>query len=388
MNSEQLIIISLSFAVTIHSGYLIIFIIGFFIPGKHYSSETPKVSVIIAVRNEEQKIERCINSICNQTYSNKLFEVIIVNDQSDDATEEIVKSLQKKYNNLKVINIAERPQNYAPKKYAINEALKIADGAIILTTDADITVKPTWVESIVSFFEKDIGLVVGFSSVRENQTKKIFQKFEALDFLMLMTATKGSVRIGIPVSCSGQNLSFRRKAFNDVGGFGAQDKTQSADDVLLLHLMRKSKKWKIVFADDPNAFVETDATASITGLLKQRIRWAAMGVSQFTKSLNLAVVSIATAVVNIGLLLLLTGYFLFSAELQKFIMMAFFIKFIFELFIAVLGRVYFNKSQLLRYFPVLFVLYMPYILVISLFSLFGNFKWKDRVYIKGNVKDE
>jgi cellulose synthase/poly-beta-1,6-N-acetylglucosamine synthase-like glycosyltransferase len=386
MTVDLLIIILLSLSMLIYLSYLIIFIIGFFLPRKHFSSEKPKVSVIIAARDEEECIARCINSICNQTYSKEQFEVIIVNDQSEDSTEEIVKLLQRKYDNLNLINIKDRPEDYAPKKYAISEALKISMGEIILTTDADITVKPTWIESIVSFFEKDVGLVVGFSSVRENQIKKFFQKFEALDFLMLMAATKGSIRIGIPISCSGQNLSFRKVAFDEVGGFGEENKTQSADDVLLLHLMRKSKNWNIAFADDENAYVETDATKSKVEFLKQRIRWAAMGAGQFTKSFNLTIINIATSVVNIGLLLLFAGYFLLSPELNQFLINVLIIKFVVELIVAVAGTINIRKIKWMWFFPFLFILYMPYILIISFFSMFGNFKWKERVYKKTTIK--
>lgn len=386
MLSEQIIIIIFSFSLMVYFIYLIIFIIGFFLPRKYFSSDKPKASVIVAARDEAHCIARCINSLCTQTYPNEKFEIIIVNDQSKDATEEIIKALQKKYVNLELINIKNRPENFAPKKYAITEALKIATGKIILTTDADITVKPGWIESIVSFFEKDVGLVVGLSFIRNIQTKKFFQKFEALDFLMLLTATKGSIRIGLPISCTGQNLSFRKTAFDDVGGFGEENSTQSSDDVLLLHLIRRSKKWKITFADNANAYVETDVTKNLTGFLKQRIRWAAMGVGEFTKSINLTMVSIATATVNIGLLLLVASCWFISAESIQFLIIVLIVKFVIEFFIAIMGTFYFNKISWLWFFPFLFLLYMPYILIISVFSVFGNFKWKDRVYNQGKVK--
>lgn len=385
MTFDNLLIILFSISLILYCGYLIIFVFGLFLPRKRFSSETPSVTVIIAARDEEEYIERCINSICQQTYTNNNFEVIVVNDQSADATESIVQSLLKNYNNLKLINITDRPQDYAPKKYAINEALNVATGEIILTTDADITVKPTWIESIVSFFEQEVGLVVGYSSVRETQIKKFFQKFEALDFLMLLTATKGSIRIGLPISCTGQNLSFRKEAFDELGGFGEKNKTQSADDVLLLHLMRKSKKWQIAFADDSDSFVETDATKSLIEFLKQRIRWAAMGLGQFSKSLNLTVVSIVTAILNIGLLLLL-GYSFIFQDLLQFVFLAFMVKLPFDFLIAATGSYYFKKLSLLWFFPFLFIFYMPYILIISIFSLFGNFRWKKRVYKKTKIK--
>jgi len=386
MTLDYILITVLTISIIIYSGYLFLFGIGYFLPRKHFSSEKPKVSVIVAARDEEDCIKRCIDSICNQNYAKGLFEVIIVNDQSQDETENIVKSLQKKYDNLMLISITNRPEDYAPKKYAINEALKISTGEIVLSTDADITVKPAWIESMVSFFEKDIGLVAGFSSVRESQIKKMFQRFEALDFLMLMTATKGSIRIGIPISCTGQNISFRRKAFDEIGGFGEENKTQSADDVLLLHRMNKTKNWKIAFADNKNAFVETDATTSLSGFLKQRIRWTSMGAGQFTKSFNLSAVSIGTAVVNIGLLFLLVCYSFLSATLIQFLIFAFIVKFLIEFIVAILAIIYAKKKSWLLWFPGLFVFYMLYVLIMSFFSIFGNFKWKDRVYKKRSIK--
>ena len=386
MLADQIILIFISLFLTIYSVYLLFFIIGFFLPRKYFSSDIPKATVIIAARDEEHCIERCINSVCNQTYPDENFEVIIVNDQSKDTTEEKIKALQKKYANLKLVNIKERPQNFAPKKFAITEALKIATGEIILTTDADITVKPSWIESMVSFFEKDVGLVVGLSSIRNNQIQKMFQKFESLDFLMLIAATKGSIQAGIPISCTGQNLSFRKSAFDEVGGFSDENSKQSADDVLLLHLVNRSKKWKIAFADDPNSYVETDASKSLIGFLKRRIRWSAMGVGQFSKSKNLATISITTAVVNIGLLLLLSVFWLLPSNLIQFLIIALIIKFILDFLMALIGSIYFKKIKWLWFFPFLYIFYLPYILIISIFSISGNFKWKDQVYIKSKVK--
>jgi cellulose synthase/poly-beta-1,6-N-acetylglucosamine synthase-like glycosyltransferase len=386
MSFDQITFIFIYLFLIIYSIYLIVFINGFFLPRKYFSSNMPKTTIIVAVRDGESSIERCINSICRQTYSEKHFEVIIANDQSTDATENIVKSMQKKYKNLKLINIKNRPENFAPKKYAITEALKSATGEIILTTDADITVKPTWVESVISFFEKNVGLVVGFSSVREFKPGKMFQLFESLDFLMLLTATKGSIRIGLPISCTGQNLAFRRIAFDEVGGFGDKNSTQSGDDVLLLHLMRKSKKWGIAFADDPKSYVETDASKSLKSFLKQRIRWAAMGVGQFAKSINLTVISIATAVVNISLFLLAAGFWVITSELHIFIIIALILKLILDFLIALIGSIYFKKTSWIWFFPFLFIFYMPYIFFISFFSIFGNFTWKERVYVQGKVK--
>ena len=130
-------------------------------------------------------------------------------------------------------------------------------------------------------------------------------------------------------------LSFRKTAFDEVGGFGGEYSKQSADDVLLLHLINRSKKWKIAFADDPNSYVETDASQSLIGFLKRRIRWSAMGVGQFSKSKNLTTISISTAVVNIGLFLLLSLFWLLPANLIQFLIIALIIKFVLDFYISI-----------------------------------------------------
>jgi len=366
--------------------YLVIFILGFFSPRKHFSAEKPKVSVIVAARDEEENIERCIRSLCNQTYSSAMYEVFIVNDQSKDATANIVTKLQEKYANLRLINIQNRPQNFAPKKYAITEALKNASGEIILTTDADITAEPTWIDSIVTYFSDDVGLVIGFSSIRENQTKKFFQKFEALDFLMLLTATKGSIALGVPISCSGQNLSFRKKAFDEIGGYGADNSEQSADDVLLLHLMKRSKEWKIAFAENPESYVQTDASRSLRDFLNRRIRWASMGITQFSKSINLTIMSIITSVLNCGLLLLLIALPFLTVKITQIVLVSLLVKFGLDFIVAIIGAFYYKKISWLWFFPFWFIFNMPYILIVSIFSVSGNYKWKEQKYTKGSIE--
>ncbi len=84
--------------------------------------------------------------------------------------------------------------------------------------------------------------------------------------------------------------------------------------------------------------------------------------------------------------LLLVCNWLLSPELFQFLIIALIVKFGIELIIAMLGTKYFKKTKWIWFFPILFVFYMPYALIISFFSIFGNFKWKNRVYNQGKVK--
>ena len=98
------------------------------------------LSVIIPVRNEAANIEALLTDISNQTYPKNAFEVIVVDDSSDDETVAIVKRFQeKKLLNLRLILLAEKTVA-SPKKRAIETAIKVANGVLIITTDGDCRV--------------------------------------------------------------------------------------------------------------------------------------------------------------------------------------------------------------------------------------------------------
>jgi hypothetical protein len=110
-----------------------------------------------------------------------------------------------------------------------------------------------------------------------------------------------------------------------------------------------------------------------------------MGVGQFLQSFHLFLINITTAFVNIGLLILIVLYFMNFSGVAPILIFSIVLKFFTDFIIVLIGTIHFNKKYLLIFFPVLFVFYMPYILIISIFSLFGNFKWKDRVYTRRDI---
>ncbi len=98
----------------------------------------PFVSIIIAARNEEKKIGKCIKSLISQTYPENKFEIIITDDHSTDNTVAVINSFQKE--NIRIINLADFTQNKilnSYKKKSIETALQFAKGELIVTTDAD-----------------------------------------------------------------------------------------------------------------------------------------------------------------------------------------------------------------------------------------------------------
>ena len=107
-----------------------------------------KVSVLIAARNEGKNIYKLLQSLYYQTFSKELFEVIIIDDHSEDDTKNIIENFIKE----KDINIRVFEAKNIGKKLAISQALHLANNELIMVTDADCELENTWIESVVNFY--------------------------------------------------------------------------------------------------------------------------------------------------------------------------------------------------------------------------------------------
>ena len=97
--------------------------------------DNPKVSVILPARNEEEFIEKCLDSLIEQDYTN--YEIIVIDDSSDDATGKIISEYAKKNSKITVVNAQIKPDGWMGKNWACMEGYKKATGELLLFTDAD-----------------------------------------------------------------------------------------------------------------------------------------------------------------------------------------------------------------------------------------------------------
>lgn len=231
------------------------------------------VSVIIACRNEEDTLPRLLTLLLNQSYPKELFEVIIANDESDDKSEEILKSFSDKFETINYFNVADRDLAVSPKKNALSQAISRSKGEIILLTDADCFPKSTWIESMVQAFSDDTSMVAGYSSTEIDWKKASFvQKFEHIDLLCLYIGLSGGFAMGKQFTAIGQNLAYTRKAYDQVGGFSQINHLISGDDCNFMQLLRK-EKLKIIFNFEEDSFVKTNPITSWRKLFNQHSRW-------------------------------------------------------------------------------------------------------------------
>jgi len=326
------------------------------------------VSVIVPVRNEEEKIGRCLDSLLAQDYPDNLLEIIVVDDGSQDRTAQVVESYQEK--GVRLIKGA-----LSGKKAAVDLGIRHSKGEIILTTDGDCIPPPTWVKGMVEGFNPDIGMVAGRTEFSKASEKSLFHKLQSLEFLGIVAAEAGAIGIGFPATCNGSNLAYRREAYMEAGGVDYRNPLLSGDDDLLMHTIKRKTSWKIAFSVAPETFIQTEPVDGLGAFLSQRIRWASKAAHYPSKGL---IVVLSLIFIYFLLLLVSLPPTLISPAKFSTPLISFLLKSGVELTVVMRGSVLFKRRDLLPYYPIAQLFHVPYIVVVSVLGFLGRFDWKGR----------
>ncbi|MFO7957798.1 MAG: glycosyltransferase family 2 protein [Candidatus Brocadiia bacterium] len=229
----------------------------------HFLRTRPRVSVLVAARNEEQVIAATIESLLSVEYDN--LEIVVVDDGSTDRTFEIAKRYAdrdqiKLYRNTASSGRAGRPT-------ASNFALRMCTGEFIISVDADTTFDRDMLEHAVGpFHDPEVGVVAGNIKVR-NVGQSAWADLQAVEYLISIGLWKRWTNVlGTTLAASGAFGAFRRETLEDIGGWDPE-LVEDAD----ISIKARKLNWKIVFA--PKAVAMTTVPATLVGLVKQRIRW-------------------------------------------------------------------------------------------------------------------
>jgi cellulose synthase/poly-beta-1,6-N-acetylglucosamine synthase-like glycosyltransferase len=331
------------------------------------------LSIIVPFRNEEKVISSLIDDLLKQDYPPILYEIILVDDFSTDNSLKLseLKKEEAKQKGIQLKVIKSISEN---KKSSIDEGIRQAAGELVVTTDADCTMRYDWLKTIVCYYQY-FNFDAASAPVVFNKSGNIWQKFKQLEFISLISTGAASVEAGIPVMCNGANLAYKRSAYIAAGGFEGINNSPSGDDVLLFQKLAKNKKSKLAFIKSEDAIVTTSAPLSFKEFIAQRKRWASKVTGQF----NLASFLVASIVYLFSLSLLISGIAsFFSREMfNSFIFMfsiKFFVDFIF--FASVLK--FFKEKLLLFLILPAEIVYILYVVAVGTIAPFGSYKWKGR----------
>ncbi len=338
-----------------------------FVPSKNFSQ--PKISVIIPARNEEENIGQLLRALQQQLYPKDLFEIIVVDDHSDDKTAEIVE----KFPEVKLIRLKEDDIN-SYKKKAIETGIAAATGTLIVTTDADCIPPANWLQLIASFKEQKNAVFIAAPVVYNNNSSPL-QIFQALDFLVLQGFTGASVYKNALTMCNGANLAYERTVFYEVNGFAGVDHIASGDDLLLMHKVWKKYPQRIHYLKSKDAIVGTQPMKTWSAFFNQRIRWASKAKQYDDK--RILPVLLLVYLFNLSFLALLAAgfwdyyYWLCLAGLWI-------AKTVVEFPFVNSVASFFNKRSLLKYFFFFQPLHIFYTIISGLLGQFGKYEWKGR----------
>ena len=331
------------------------------------------ISVIIPFRNEAENILDNLKAIESQLYPSEKFEIIYVNDFSEDDSLEILTN-NIKNDNIRVMSVPEDYSLNAHKKRAIRYGIENAKGEIIVTTDADCEYDDNWLQVMMSNFDSLTGFVSG--PVEFISDKSFFSQFQKLEFAGLVLSGAGLIGSGQPTICNAANIAYRKKVFDEVSGFTDNMNLSSGDDELLMQKIAKDTDFTVKFCFDRRAIVKTKANKSIGDFFQQRKRWASKGLFYRDKNLVLKLIFIYSFYISLIAQLLLA-----VAISQIFfisLLISIILKFIFEFRILLQGKRKLFVNLKLRYLIPAEFLQIPYILYAGVAGIFGNYLWKSR----------
>lgn len=234
---------------------------------KKTSTSSLPISIIISARNEEDNLAEFLPYILEQDYPN--FEVIVVNHQSADGTEYILKAFQETHSHLRVITL-ERDKHLAfGKKLPLTVGIKGAKHNHLLLTDADcMPTSNQWLKIMASKFSDKKEIVLGYAPLRK--TKGFLNKLIRFDTAFIALNYLSFAKAGTPYMGVGRNLAYTKDLFLKNKGFKSHYSIQSGDDDLFIQEVAKKKNYTISLS--PDSFCVSDAKETWSEWYAQKSR--------------------------------------------------------------------------------------------------------------------
>ena len=344
------------------------------------------VSIVVACRNEESNILNLIKDIKFQDFDINRFELIVVNDHSEDDTLKILKEVEKSCTFLKVLCMSGKEYG---KKNAIRKGILHSKGKIILCTDADCRIGEKWIQTLSNYFT-DVDCIFVSAPVVYKEKFSLFSKYQYLEMLSLVSSSASAISRSKATLCNGSNMAFRKNKYLEVPEEIFND--FETDDVSLLHYFKKNFNNSIFFAKQKKAIVRTSNSPTISSYLSQKLRW--ISSSKSVKDTDTILVSLLVYFIN---LLVVVPFFLilylfvidtssdynelgfvFHLVILSFFLLIYITKFLSDYFFLKSVLRFFEKNDLLIYLFPFTIINSIFTVVIVPLSFIIPVKWKGR----------
>jgi glycosyltransferase involved in cell wall biosynthesis len=342
-----------------------------------YIGLKPKTSfsIIVPFRNEAENLPVLLESFSQLKYPTDLFEVILVDDDSDFRLQiaDCRPERQRTGEALQISLIDNIRVSNSPKKDAITTAMQIVKTDWVITTDADCVVPENWLLALDNFIQLNhVSMIAG--AVTYDCNNSFLHQFQQLDLASLQGATIGSFGIKKGFMCNGANFAYTKSFFQKLKGFDGNSAIASGDDVFLLQKAIAKYPEKVAYLKSKNTIVTTKPVDDWKSLFYQRVRWASKTTSyqsDFGKRLGLLVFMMNLFVV------LSFGFWVLGFIPFLNILLLFFTKFSIDALLIYKTNRFLTENRI-KYLFLSSLWYPFFSTAVALYSLFGKYEWKGR----------
>jgi len=222
-------------------------------PRQKFDSELEPVSVVVCARDAYEQLTELIPALLRQNYPN--FEIVVVNDCSDDETEEYLKDLQRNEPRVKPVQLRQHLNFFNGKKFPLSMGIKSASHDLLVLTDADcLPSSEDWLRSVVSCYREHTEVVVAYSPYRYR--KGLLNQLIRFDSLQTGMLYLSAALAGKPYRGVGRNLSYRKSLFYKNKGFTSHYTTPAGDDDVFISQVATRRNTGVCL-DSENTVVAT-----------------------------------------------------------------------------------------------------------------------------------
>lgn len=328
-----------------------------------------KFSIVVPFRNEKDNLPKLLNSISKLQYSKDLYEVILVDDASEDGWE-----MTQQLDNVVVVKNSRT--SISPKKDAIQTAIAIAKNEWIVTTDADCQVPVQWLALLDACIQKESPRMLA-SGVLFTSYPNFRAVFQQMDLLSLQGVTIGSFGNRQAFMCNGANFCYQKSFFQELNGFEGNSSIASGDDVFLLQKASLYSPKDVFYLKSNQSLVLTQPEKSWKAIFNQRVRWASK--TNNYNSIYSRQLAVSVFMTNVILVSLSIVSFFYNNG-WEILLWFFAIKFCMDYILLRLTASFYQQP--LRYMLPSSILYSFFSVTVAVYSLFGNYQWKGRVFSK------
>ena len=227
--------------------YLLIFTIAFAKEKRTSTTNiTTGVSVIVCAHDEEENLRILVPILLSQNHPN--YEVIIVDDRSNDGTYDFLLKTTSENPKLRMVTVRDLPKHTTGKKFALTMGIKAAKHDWVLLTDADCRPGPNWIYGMSQQFVNDANIVLGFSAYEKHPG--LLNSFIRFETFLTAIQYVGFALLGRPYMGVGRNLAYRRKLFLDSKGFNDHLDILGGDDDLFVNQNAKGSTTGLALGKD------------------------------------------------------------------------------------------------------------------------------------------